>query len=156
MLVISRQENFADDDHSIDYEFLHVGLIHPRDGWIAPSAQIESAASTSEFTLKENIFCTSDSTNDDPFEADIDGFSVGDFVDLVDQYGTFRAGTKKIDAIVGNTITLVSGFAVIPVAGDILRSAQYSSASAAQQSDWIYIADSSNELDGDLPKTYRS
>ena len=156
-LVVSRRESMSDDTHLIDYQLLLVGLIHPRDGWIAPSAQVASAASASVFTVGANVFTLATSTDDDPFTTDVGGFAEGDIIDLLDQYGSIRSQTKTISDITGNVITLSSPFSSTPAATDIIRPTKYTASTTTQKDAWIYVASTSNILGAsDLPKTYRT
>jgi hypothetical protein len=157
-LVISRREGFSDDSHVLAYELMLVGLIHPRDGYIAPSGQVAAspAPTATVFSIEANTFTSTTVGADNPFVLDVEGFDVGDVLELLDQYGTPRATSMTIQSIAGNQITLTGAASATPAAGDIVRPARYAQSVASQQDDWLYIADASNELSGDLPKTYRT
>lgn len=158
VLIVGRQESFSDTEHTIRYQCLMVGLIHPRDSYIAPSATVASIVDTTNFIVSSNVFTTSTSTADDPFTTDVEGFDKLDNIEFVDQYGTPTGATNiEIASVSGNQITTSTVPSPAPVVGDIIRPARYQNCVASQQADWVFVANSSNQLGAaDLPKTYRS
>lgn len=154
MLVVSRQEVFEDESHIIVYGLLDVGLIHTRSGWIAPSATVAASPAPTTTVITVNANDYTDPTAG-PISTDAAGFAAGDFIDLVDQYGTPRATAKKIDSVVGSVITVLAGFGVTPAAGDIIRPTAYANCITTQQSDWVFVARAAGDLNGDDAKTYR-
>ena len=157
-LIISRREGFSDEEHVIAYEMMLVGIIHPRDGWIAPSGTVAASPSptSSVFTINANDYTSTTLGDDNPFVLDISGFDVGDVLELLDEFGTPRATNMTIQSIAGNQITLTGAASATPAAGDIVRPARYAQSIQAQKDDWIYVASASNLLGSDLPKTYRT
>ena len=157
-LIISRREGFTDEEHVLSYDMMLVGLIHPRDGYIAPSGTVAASPSptSSVFTINPNDFTSATLGDDNPFILDVSGFDVGDVLELLDQYGTPRATSMTIQSIAGNQITLTGAATATPAAGDIVRPARYAQSVQAQKDDWIYVASASNLLGSDLPKTYRT
>jgi hypothetical protein len=161
MLVISRREVFSGEpgqmgEHIMVYGLLDVGLIHPRAGHIAPSATVAAspAPTATVFTVNVNDFTEVDGSG--PFDADVEGFAVGDAIDIMDEFGTPVDTGLFIQAIAGNQITLTVAASPAPSAGDIIRPSAYAQCVTQQQDDWIFIADADDELNTDLPKTYRS
>ncbi|MBB77346.1 MAG: hypothetical protein CMJ75_22805 [Planctomycetaceae bacterium] len=163
LLVVSRQEVFNSDRHELSYGLLDVGLIHNRDGWIAPSAQVASS-SGADLTCESNVFTASYSDSpEDPLgtgssRVDVDGFSAGDVLDLVDSAGTFKE-QLIVESITrgSNMITTTTTPTTTPAAGDILRPSKYSEATTSQRHSWIFVAGSSELMpDASKPYTYRA
>ena len=161
MLVISRREVFSGEpgqmgEHIMVYGLLDVGLIHPRSGLIAPSATVAAspAPTATVFTVNVNDFTEVDGSG--PFDADIEGFAVGDAIDIMDEFGTPVDTGLFIQSIATNQITLTAPASPAPSAGDIIRPSAYAQCVTQQQDDWVFIADADEELNTDLPKTYRS
>ena len=160
MCVISRREAFSGDpggmgDHVFVYGLLDVSLIHPRDGWIAPSGVVQASPSptTTVFSIGANDFTESGSG---PLGKDIQGFAAGDYIDIMDEFGTAQDTALKISSIVGNQITVTPPASAAPSAGDIIRPSAYAQVVSSQKDDWTFIANASEQLGSDDPKTYRS
>jgi len=159
MLVVSRREVFTGEvggvgDHAVIYGLLDVGLIHPRDGWIAPSGEVASVTSASVFSIAANTFTESGGSG--PFDSDIEGFSIGDAIDIMDEFGTPKDTGLFIGNIVGNQITLTAPSSPSVAVSDIIRPSAYAQCVTQQQDDWVFVADADDELNTDLPKTYRA
>jgi len=160
MLVISRREAFSGDagsmgDHVFVYGLMDVGLIHPRDGWIAPSGVVQAspAPTTTVFEIGDNDFTENGSG---PLTKDINGFALGDYIDIMDEFGTPQDTGLKISAISGNQITVTPPASAAPSAGDIIRPSAYAQVVSSQKDDWVFVANASELLGSDEPKTYRS
>jgi len=160
MCVISRREAFSGDpggmgDHVFVYGLLDVSLIHPRDGWIAPSGVVQASPSptTTVFSIGDNDFTESGSG---PLGKDIQGFAAGDYIDIMNEFGTAQDTALKISSIVGNQITVTPPASAAPSAGDIIRPSAYAQVVSSQKDDWTFIANASEQLGSDDPKTYRS
>ena len=160
MCVISRREAFSGPaggmgDHVFVYGLLDVSLIHPRDGWIAPSGVVQASPSptTTVFSIGDNDFTENGSG---PLTKDIQGFAVSDYIDIMDEFGTAQDTGLKILAISGNKITVTPAASSAPSAGDIIRPSAYAQVVNSQKDDWTFIANASEQLGSDDPKTYRS
>jgi len=160
MLVASRREAFSGapgemGEHVFVYGLLDVSLIHPRDGWIAPSGIVQASPTPTStvFTIGVNDFTE---VGSGPFDADIEGFAVGDAIDILDEFGTPVDTGLFIQGISGNQITLTVAASPAPSAGDIIRPSAYSQCVSSQQDDWTFVADADDQLASDDPKTYRS
>jgi hypothetical protein len=160
MLVISRREAFSGNpgevgDHVFIYGLMDVTLIHPRDGWIAPSGVVQAspAPTTTVFEIGDNDFTESGSG---PLGKDINGFAVGDYIDIMDEFGTAQDTGLKIAAISNNQITVTPAASAAPSAGDIVRPSAYAQVVTSQKDDWVFVANASEQLGSDDPKTYRS
>ena len=163
LLVISRQERFSFSSHTIAYAFLDVGLVHNRDGWIAPSARIASV-STADITCEANDFtATYAAAPGDPLgtgssRVDVDGFFAGDVLDCVDETGALvEVVTVQSVTRGSNLITLTSTPSATFNAGYILRPTSWTNCSTEQQDRWIFVAQLDELLpDDSLPYTYRA
>ena len=160
MLVISRREAFSGDagsmgDHVFVYGLMDVGLIHPRDGWIAPSGVVQAspAPTTTVFSIGDNDFTENGSG---PLSKDINGFAAGDYIDIMDEFGTPQDTGLKISTIINNQITVTPAASAAPSAGDIIRPSAYAQVVSSQKDDWVFVANASELLGSDEPKTYRS
>jgi len=160
MLVISRREAFSGNpgevgDHVFVYGLMDVTLIHPRDGWIAPSGVVQAspAPTTTVFEIGDNDFTENGSG---PLSKDINGFAVGDYIDIMDEFGTAQDTGLKITAISNNEITVTPAASSAPSAGDIVRPSAYAQVVSSQKDDWVFVANASEQLGSDDPKTYRS
>ncbi len=154
MQVTARTENLGEDDHSINYEFLNVGALYNKSGWIAPSAEVTAwTGASNKVTVDHDIFSAD---SDDPINPDWEGFALNDYIQICDQYGTVRPGASAIKIIGvtggGNIFELHGSYAPgpgdEPVAGDIVRVAAHGSASTTQKADWVFKSDDNNELSG--------
>jgi hypothetical protein len=81
---------------------------------------------------------------------------VGDYIDVMDEFGTAQDTGLKISSIVGNQITVTPPASAAPSAGDIIRPSAYAQVVSSQKDDWTFIANASEQLGSDDPKTYRS
>lgn len=156
-LVAGRRPQRTSEGHWIDYELLFVGAIYEGEAYIAPSAEVASYTSGS-ITVVDSTFSEDDL---DPIHADVQGFEVGDLIQITDEFGTVRPGASaiKITAISGNVISHDAAYAPsgsdVPSAGNIVRVASYSSSSTTQRANWAYKADANNRLGSDAAKTYK-
>ena len=160
MLVISRREAFSGNpgevgDHVFVYGLMDVTLIHPRDGWISPPGVVQAspAPTTTVFEIGDNDFTENGSG---PLSKDINGFAVGDYIDIMDEFGTAQDTGLKITAISNNEITVTPAASAAPSAGDIVRPSAYAQVVTSQKDDWVFVANASEQLGSDDPKTYRS
>jgi hypothetical protein len=155
-LVIGRKETLGGDNdptvgglgtHTITYTLSFVGAVYNRlQRYIAPSGSITAwSGGTKRITIAENEY--SDTYNEF-MERDSDGFQAGDFIQIVDQYGTVEEALCEIDSVSGNNIFLVSSPTHTPIAGDIIRVVSYGDASTFQTDTWAFIADEDGLVDG--------
>jgi len=91
-----------------------------------------------------------------PLSKDINGFALGDYIDIMDEFGTPQDTGLKISAISGNQITVTPPASAAPSAGDIIRPSAYAQVVSSQKDDWVFVANASELLGSDEPKTYRS
>lgn len=132
--------------------FKRLTLLHVQEGYQARQGYIAPAGIVSvwngplkRLTLQANGLGTAANPF---FSTDAAAFSPGDVVQLCDQYGTLREGGLVIASRTGSNITLQTAPAVTPAAGDVLRLAPYTDATADAQALWAWIADTSNEVGG--------
>ncbi len=129
-----------------------VGLIHKNLGAIAPSAVVTAwNAGTKTITVQANAYT---STTNDYLARDSAGFFAGDVVQIADQYGTTVTATATVASVGTNTITLTATPASAPASGNVVRVTSYASAVSAQRGRWAFIADASDEVDGDPDNAY--
>lgn len=129
-----------------------VGLIHKNLGKIAPSAVVTAwNAGTKTITVQANAYASTTNPN---LTRDSAGFSAGDVVQITDQYGTVITATATVASTGTNTITLTAAPGTAPASGNVVRVASYASAVAAQRSRWAFVADASDEVDGDPDNAY--
>jgi hypothetical protein len=129
-----------------------VGLIHKNLGAIAPSAVVTAwNAGTKTLTVQANAYT---SATNDYLARDSAGFFAGDVVQIADQYGTTVTATATVASVGTNTITLTATPASAPASGNIVRVTSYASAVSAQRGRWAFIADASDEVDGDPDNAY--
>lgn len=161
MLVVDRTESLNEDSHSIAYGLLYVGALTGTTSYIAPSAVVDSWLSPTA-TLAANTY-TIATAGRGPFRLDVpddtattNPWAVGDNVQLCDQYGTVRVAKVGVDAVGASSLTLSTADlgGTVPAATDIIRVAKYGNSVAAQKTNWVYVADATNLLDGDDPKRY--
>jgi hypothetical protein len=146
-LVVSRRERIGPDADTY-LRVWHVGEVYDAIRYIAPAAEVASVAAggAGEFTL--TMVANQYTSADGPaLTADANGFTVGDKAQLVTKYGVIRDAEVTVSARSGNDVT-VTGCSVTPVATDVLRHAEYGTATSSQKSTWAYIADADNLLAG--------
>jgi hypothetical protein len=105
------------------------------------------------FEIGDNDFTESGSG---PLGKDINGFAVGDYIDIMDEFGTAQDTGLKITAISNNEITVTPAASAAPSAGDIVRPSAYAQVVTSQKDDWVFVSNASEQLGSDDPKTYRS
>ena len=159
-LVLGRQATIEGPDvsqggagrASVRLTLALVGLIHKNLGAIAPSAVVTAwNAGTKTITVQANAYT---STTNAFLARDSAGFSVGDVVQIVDQYGTAITATATVANTGTNTITLTATPTTAPASGDVVRVTSYASATSTQRARWCFIADASDEVDGDPDDAY--
>lgn len=129
-----------------------VGLIHKNLGRIAPSAVVTTwNAGTKTITVQANAYT---STTNDYLARDSAGFSAGDVVQITDQYGTVITATATVDSVGTNTIVLTAAPTTAPASTNVVRVTSYASATSTQRGRWAFIADASDEVDGDPDNAY--
>jgi len=129
-----------------------VGLIHKNLGAIAPSAVVTAwNAGTKTITVQANAYTATDNAH---LARDSAGFFAGDVVQIVDQYGTSITPAATVASVGTNTITLTAAPTTAPASGDVVRVTSYASAVSAQRGRWAFIADASDEVDGDPDNAY--
>ena len=94
------------------------------------------------------------SATNDYLARDSAGFFAGDVVQIADQYGTTVTAAATVASVGTNTITLTATPASAPTSGDIVRVTSYASAVSAQRGRWAFVADASDEVDGDPDNAY--
>lgn len=129
-----------------------VGLIHKNLGAIAPSAVVTAwNAGTKTITVQANAYTSTDNAY---VARDSAGFFAGDVVQIVSQYGTAITAAATVASVGTNTIILTATPATAPASGNIVRIASYASATSTQHGRWAFIADASDEVDGDPDNAY--
>jgi len=150
-LVVARREVLDDTGWQIGLRVWHVGEIYDSVRFIAPSAKVASVAAggAGEFTL--TVAANQYTSTDGPaLTADASGFAVNDKAQLVTKYGVIRDADVTVSAVSGNDIT-ITGCGVTPVATDVLRVAEYGTATTSQRAAWAFISDADNLLGGTDP-----
>lgn len=129
-----------------------VGLIHKNLGKIGPSAVVTAwNAGTKTITVQANAYT---STTNAYLARDSAGFSAGDVVQITDQYGTVITATATVASTGTNTLVLTAAPTTAPASGNIVRVTTYASATSAQHGRWCFVADASDEVDGDPDNAY--
>jgi hypothetical protein len=129
-----------------------VGLIHKNLGKIAPNAAVTAwNAGTKTITVQANAYASTTNPN---LARDSAGFSAGDVVQIVDQYGTVITASATVASVGTNTIILTASPGTAPASGNVVRVAAYPSAVSAQRARWAFVADASDEVDGSPDNAY--
>lgn len=152
-IMVTRKELHPAEGHFV-YHALHVDL-GMRLGRIAPAARVESYPGSDVVAFYANAYVPA---SDGLYLTDLHPWEAGDYVDLLDQYGTVREAGLKIDSIDtgAQEITFTTTPSVPPADGDVIIPATYDTCTEEQQDLWMFLADSGGTVGaaGDDGYTY--